>query len=97
VQADVTHYYTDVSRQLLDSDPVFPKGFRLIRRLYDDSDWIGYSRLAGIERWYVQDARAPRSLEGALVDPHVTLNAKTNVARITRREVRRIHPLNDFL
>ncbi len=92
----MTRYYADISRQLLDSDPQFPEGFRLIGRVYDDSDWAGQQRLNGTERWYVEDALAPGKLEGMLVAPHVTVNADTRVASITGREVRRIHPLNDF-
>ncbi len=91
----MTHYYTDISPELLKNDPQWPAGFRLIARLYDDSCWIGRPERVS-ERWYVEDDKAPKRLEGMLVDPEFTRNEKTGTIRVSSRTIRKVHPLNDM-
>jgi len=90
----VTRYYADISQELLDTVVAWPDGFRLIRRLYDDSRWFAPGRASA--RWYVEDDKAAKKLAGMLIDPHFTLDTESGTVRITRRTIRKSHPLNDM-
>jgi hypothetical protein len=91
----VTRYYVDVSQELLAQGNLrWPEGFRLIGRLYDDSRWFAPGR--AIERWYVEDDKAAKRLEGMLIEPHFVLDTKSGTVRISKRAIRKCHPLNDM-